>query len=103
VIFQVQTGCVGGTVRGLRRNLYPAFWPLLYQFERPQGERYTVMGATGIARMYHATAGLTLNGTVFVGGCDACGASDTFFRPFLGGGSAFFEPNPTRTVRRASG
>ncbi len=94
-----QTGCVGGTIKGVRRNLYPAFWPLLYQPDLPVNERYTVLSATGIVRMYHGTAGLTLNGTIFVAGCDACGPSPMQFQPFLGSGESFYDPSPTRTVR----
>jgi hypothetical protein len=51
IVNGAQTGCSGG-VDGARRNLYPAFWPLLYQPDRPANERYTVLKATGIARMY---------------------------------------------------
>jgi hypothetical protein len=51
VLNGAQTGCSGGLVAGQRRNLYPAFWSMLYQPDRPVNERYTIMSATGLPRM----------------------------------------------------
>jgi hypothetical protein len=93
-----QAGCSGGTLAGARRNLYPAFWPVLYQPDKPEGERYTVMRATGIPRMYHGSAALTLDGKVFVSGCDSCQPSVDQFLPYLGSGESFYERNPVGNV-----
>ncbi len=69
-----QRGLAGdAAVGGGARASYPNFWAQLYQPDLPQGQRYTTLAASTIARLYHSTAALTTNGTILVSGCDRCG------------------------------
>ncbi len=92
----LQTGCPGGLAGVTRRNSNPAFWPVMYQPDRPLGERYTIMRATSLARMYHNTAILTRDGWLLIGGCDACNART--LRNSGGVTTAFWNPSPTGKV-----
>jgi hypothetical protein len=50
-----QAGCYGYPLsNGSRINSFPAFWPTLYQPDRPVGQRTTILQATPVARMYHS-------------------------------------------------
>jgi hypothetical protein len=51
----------------------PNLWPALYNPSAPSGARYTTLAGTTIPRLLHATAGLTTNGTVLVGGMPGWG------------------------------
>ncbi len=72
---RAQSGCMGSPRNGERRADFPAFWPQLYQFDQPEGRRYTILKASSMARMYHSAAGLTRDGKVLMGGCTACGTA----------------------------
>jgi hypothetical protein len=60
----ISTLLLNAPQNGARRNVYPAFWPVLYQPDRAAGSRYTVMNATGKPRMYHGTNALTMSGNL---------------------------------------
>lgn len=68
----VQAGCSGDAKYGIARGNYPAFWPVLYQPDQPSGQRFTLLSATSIARVYHSIAVLTTDGLALVAGCDSC-------------------------------
>lgn len=71
----MQRGIAGNIGSGESNNpraSYPAFTPVLYEPNKPVGQRYTALKPSNIARMYHSTAVLTTNGTVLVSGCDSC-------------------------------
>ncbi|KAI4350828.1 hypothetical protein L6164_005239 [Bauhinia variegata] len=46
----------------------PNFTPVLYNPDKPQGERFKVMKASQIARMYHSSSALLPDGKIWVGG-----------------------------------
>ncbi|TKY44598.1 Galactose oxidase [Spatholobus suberectus] len=46
----------------------PNFTPVLYWPEKPKGERFKVLKATKIARMYHSTSAVLPSGKIWVGG-----------------------------------
>ncbi|KAI9119062.1 hypothetical protein K1719_009737 [Acacia pycnantha] len=46
----------------------PNFTPVLYSPDKPKGERFKVMVATSIARMYHSTSAVLPNGKIWVSG-----------------------------------
>jgi hypothetical protein len=83
---------MGGTLNGINRANYPNMWPELYQPDRPSGQRYTLLQASDIIRVYHHTAGLTTNGTMIVSGCDACNKNT------LESSGEWWDPSPTSKV-----
>jgi hypothetical protein len=44
----------------------PAFWAELYDPVAPQGQRFTRLARSAIARMYHSVAALAPDGTILV-------------------------------------
>eukprot|EP00955_Chlamydomonas_euryale_P004575 48922-Chlamydomonas_euryale.AAC.6 len=56
---------------GSRAN-FPNLYAELYDPDAPLGTRWTTLARSTIARMYHSTAALTVNGTILVTGCDRC-------------------------------
>ncbi|XP_028806534.1 aldehyde oxidase GLOX1-like [Neltuma alba] len=46
----------------------PNFTPVLYRPDKPKGERFKVLAATSIARMYHSTSAVLPNGKIWVSG-----------------------------------
>lgn len=57
----------------------PNFWPALYDPAAPEGQRYTELGRSQIARLLHSTAGLTLAGSVMVSGREGHGRAARVF------------------------
>ncbi|CAG8546607.1 5959_t:CDS:2 [Paraglomus occultum] len=49
----------------------PAFTPVLYNMNKPLGQRWTQLTPTTIARMYHSVATLITDGSVWVAGSNA--------------------------------
>ncbi|THU86676.1 hypothetical protein K435DRAFT_683195 [Dendrothele bispora CBS 962.96] len=49
---------------------HPSFTPVVYDPEAPEGQRFSTSGipTTNIARLYHSTATMTANGTIFIAG-----------------------------------
>ncbi|PNH12830.1 hypothetical protein TSOC_000208, partial [Tetrabaena socialis] len=67
------TGLAGDSASGGEsRANFPILFAELYDPEAEQGSRFSRLGTTRIARMYHSTACLTTNGTIIVAGCDRC-------------------------------
>lgn len=64
-------------MRSLTRWIPPHPSPLSHLM---QGSRFRRLAETLIARMYHSTAALTIDGTILVAGCDRC------YRFEVGGG-----------------
>ncbi|KAF1862217.1 hypothetical protein Lal_00026741 [Lupinus albus] len=46
----------------------PNYTPVIYNSEKPKGQRFKVLMATEIARMYHSTSAVLPNGKIWVGG-----------------------------------
>jgi hypothetical protein len=63
-------GYGGFPVDGQSVSQYPAFWATLYQPDGELNERVTTLCGTEQPRLYHASATLTTNGTVLIGGAD---------------------------------
>ncbi|KXZ46260.1 hypothetical protein GPECTOR_45g130 [Gonium pectorale] len=57
---------------GDSRANQPVLFAEEYNPDAPPGARFSRMGTTRIARMYHSVAALTTNGTILVAGCDRC-------------------------------
>ncbi|PNH03962.1 Galactose oxidase, partial [Tetrabaena socialis] len=73
VLSGANTGLAGDSASGGEsRANYPILFAELYDPEAAQGSRFSRLGITRIARMYHSTACLTTNGTIIVAGCDRC-------------------------------
>ncbi|KAF5359999.1 hypothetical protein D9758_007634 [Tetrapyrgos nigripes] len=75
IVNGAQTGYSGGffaqdLVAGVSNADHPAFMPVVYDPNAPEGSRFSSDGipVTNIARMYHSTATLTPNGTIFIAG-----------------------------------
>lgn len=49
-----------------------------------QGSRFRRLAETLIARMYHSTAALTIDGTILVAGCDRCYRFEVGWGPRVG-------------------
>jgi hypothetical protein len=64
-----QAGVAGYPEGSTALNNYPAFWATLYQTMKASN-RYTLLCGTTIARLYHASASLMIDGNVLVGGAD---------------------------------
>ncbi|GLJ08367.1 hypothetical protein SUGI_0087320 [Cryptomeria japonica] len=65
-------GAKEGTA-GFQSARKPALSPLLYRPEEDLGNRFTVLAASKIPRMYHSTANVLPDGRVFVGGSNSNG------------------------------
>jgi hypothetical protein len=88
-----QAGCVGNPKDGVLPSGLPALWSVLYQAEKDQNKRFTVLNASSVARSYHDTALLTPDGTVLVAGCNVCN------RTYFSSVATFYEPNVATTQR----
>ncbi|KAG1659441.1 hypothetical protein FOA52_001113 [Chlamydomonas sp. UWO 241] len=51
---------------------FPALTAEMYDPSGAPGARWTTVARTQIARLYHSTCALTLDGTILVTGCDSC-------------------------------
>jgi hypothetical protein len=72
VLNGAQRGVAGYPVKDGTMSLcqVPAFWASLYQPDRDQDERMTLLCGSKQPRMYHASASLTTEGKILVAGAD---------------------------------
>ena len=79
----------------------PNLVPVLYDPSRPLNQRFTVLGGTNIARMYHSEATLLPDGSVLISGSDPQDSRypqeyrvERFVPPYLSSGL----PRPQYTI-----
>jgi len=77
----IVNGCQKGTA-GFEKGDDPAFTPLVYDPDKPLGERWTQWATTDIARMYHSVALLTPDNRIFVAGSNPHNKPDFEAEPF---------------------
>lgn len=69
-----QQGLAGDAASGGgSKAYYPNFYAEMYDPYMPEGQRWSTLIRSQIARQYHSVAALTTNGTILVSGCDRCG------------------------------